>query len=63
MLTSHIAAAEGDLRALMRFASLDINSVKKVDANGWVSLIQLIMILNNFNQLTTLSTVFIDSIA
>ena len=37
MMLAHVAAADGDLKSLMQIAAADLNAIKHVDANGWVS--------------------------
>ena len=46
MLVAHAAAADGDLKSLMKIAAADLNAIEHVDANGWVSFIALSAIFN-----------------
>ena len=36
-MLAHVAAADGDLKSLMQIAAADLDAIKHVDANGWVS--------------------------
>lgn len=38
-LVAHAAAAGNDLKSLIHIAEADLDSIKALDANGWVSLV------------------------